>query len=76
MPNHNLQRDRRQTRTMERGAIFEMLCAIDLSSFRITLVLLRTRRREEGSRVKEGVRRRVRESRQKEASDAADASAN
>jgi hypothetical protein len=39
----------------------------------ITLVLFRTRRRDECSRLKEGVRRRVRKSRQKEAAGAADA---
>ena len=41
----------------------------------MTLVLFRTRRRDECSRLKEGVRRRVRKSRQKEAADAADADA-
>src|SRR6185312_12865970 len=40
---------------------------------RITLVLFRTRRRDECARLKEGVRRRVRKSRQKEAAGAADA---
>ena len=40
---------------------------------RMTLVLFRTRRRDECSRLKEGVRRRVRKSRQKEAAGAADA---
>src|SRR6266700_281506 len=40
---------------------------------RITLVLFRTRRRDKCSRLKEGVRRRVRKSRQKEAAGAADA---
>ena len=40
---------------------------------RVTLVLFRTRRRDECSRLKEGVRRRVRKSRQKEAAGAADA---
>ena len=39
----------------------------------MTLVLFRTRRRDECSRLKEGVRRRVRKSRQKEAAGAADA---
>ena len=39
----------------------------------LTLVLFRTRRRDECSRLKEGVRRRVRKSRQKEAAGAADA---
>ena len=39
----------------------------------MTLVLFRTRRRVECSRLKEGVRRRVRKSRQKEAAGAADA---
>ena len=39
----------------------------------MTLVLFRTRRRDECSRQKEGVRRRVRKSRQKEAAGAADA---
>jgi hypothetical protein len=42
-------------------------------SGRITLVLFRTRRRDECSRLKESVRRRVRKSRQKEAAGAADA---
>ena len=41
--------------------------------YRVTLVLFRTRRRDECSRLKEGVRRRVRKSRQKEAAGAADA---
>ena len=36
-------------------------------------MLFRTRRRDERSRLKEGVRRRVRKSRQKEAAGAADA---
>ncbi|PYV68714.1 MAG: hypothetical protein DMG97_24020 [Acidobacteria bacterium] len=40
---------------------------------RITLVLFRRRPRDECSRLKEGVRRRVRKSRQKEAAGAADA---
>ena len=40
---------------------------------RLTLVLFRTRRRDERSRLKEGVRRRVRKSRQKEATGATDA---
>jgi len=40
---------------------------------RMTLVLFRTRRRDECSRLKEGVRRRVRKSRQKEAAGAAGA---
>ena len=40
---------------------------------RVTLVLFRTRRRDECSRLKEGERRRVRKSRQKEAAGAADA---
>jgi hypothetical protein len=39
----------------------------------MTLVLFRTRRRDECSRLKEGVRRRVRKSCQKEAAGAADA---
>src|SRR5215469_14136983 len=39
----------------------------------LTLVLFRTRRRDECSRLKEGLRRRVRKSRQKEAAGAADA---
>jgi hypothetical protein len=39
----------------------------------ITLVLFRTRRLDECSRLKESVRRRVRKSRQKEAAGAADA---
>jgi hypothetical protein len=39
----------------------------------MTLVLFRTRRRDECSRLKEGERRRVRKSRQKEAAGAADA---
>ena len=42
-------------------------------SSQMTLVLFRTRRRDECSRLKEGVRRRVRKSRQKEAAGAADA---
>jgi len=42
-------------------------------NWRVTLVLFRTRRRDECSRQKEGVRRRVRKSRQKEAAGAADA---
>jgi hypothetical protein len=42
-------------------------------SGRITLVLFRMRRLDECSRLKEGVRRRVRKSRQKEAAGAADA---
>ena len=37
---------------------------------RITLVLFRTRRRDEYSKLQEGVRRRVRKSRQKEAAGA------
>jgi hypothetical protein len=41
----------------------------------MTLVLFRTRRRDECSRLKAGVRRRVRKSRQKEAAGAADADA-
>ena len=40
---------------------------------RVTLVLFRTRHRDECSRLKESVRRRVRKSRQKEAAGAADA---
>src|SRR5947208_13528846 len=40
---------------------------------RMTLVLFRTRRRDECTRLREGVRRRVRKSRQKEAAGAADA---
>ena len=40
---------------------------------RVTLVLFRTRRRDECSRLKESVRRRVRKSRQKEAAGAVDA---
>src|ERR1700739_3534257 len=40
---------------------------------RMTLVLFRTRRRNECARLKESVRRRVRKSRQKEAAGAADA---
>jgi hypothetical protein len=40
---------------------------------RVTLVLFRTRRRDQCSRLKEGERRRVRKSRQKEAAGAADA---
>jgi len=40
---------------------------------RVTLVLSRTRRRDECAMLKEGVRRRVRKSRQKEAGGAADA---
>jgi hypothetical protein len=40
---------------------------------RVTLVLFRTRRRDGCSRLKEGLRRRVRKSRQKEAAGAADA---
>jgi hypothetical protein len=39
----------------------------------VTLVLFRTRRRDECSRLREGVRRRVRKSRQKEAAGAAGA---
>ena len=39
----------------------------------MTLVLFRMRRRDEYSRVKKGVRRRVRKSRKKEAAGAADA---
>jgi hypothetical protein len=39
----------------------------------MTLVLFRTRRRDECLRLKESVRRRVRKSRQKEAAGAADA---
>ena len=39
----------------------------------MTLVLFRMRRRAEGSTLKEGVRRRVRKSRQKEAAGVADA---
>ena len=39
----------------------------------MTLVLFRTRRRDEYLRMEEGVRRRVRKSRQKEAAGAADA---
>jgi hypothetical protein len=40
---------------------------------RMTLVLFRTRRRDEWSRLREGARRRVRKSRQKEAAGVADA---
>jgi hypothetical protein len=40
---------------------------------RVTLVLFRRRRRDACSRLREGVRRRVRKSRQKEAAGAADA---
>ena len=47
--------------------------ALELRLAWITLVLFRTRRRDECSRLKEGVRRRVRKSRQKEAAGAADA---
>ena len=47
------------------------VCSVGCS--RVTLVLFRTRRRVESSRLKEGVRRRVRKSRQKEAAGAADA---
>ncbi len=43
------------------------------TSERITLVLFRTRRRDECARLKESARRRVRKSRQKEAAGAADA---
>jgi len=43
------------------------------STWRMTLVLFRTRRRDECARLKESVRRRVRKSRQKEAAGAADA---
>ncbi len=46
---------------------------IDRSHSRMTLVLFRTRRRDERLSLKEGVRRRVRKSRQKEAIRAADA---
>ena len=44
-----------------------------LDSGRVTLVLFRTRRWDECSRLKEGVRGRVRKSRQKEAAGAAGA---
>src|SRR5215469_13748494 len=44
-----------------------------LGSAWVTLVLFRTRRRDECSRLKEGLRRRVRKSRQKEDDGAADA---
>ena len=47
--------------------------ASEVPEERMTLVLFRTRRRDECSRLKEGVRRRVRKSRQKEAAGAADA---
>jgi hypothetical protein len=47
--------------------------ALAADTERITLVLFRTRRRDECSRLREGVRRRVRKSRQKEAAGAADA---
>ncbi len=50
-----------------------MRLAADNDCERMTLVLFRTRRRDECSRLKEGVRRRVRKSRQKEAAGAADA---
>ena len=46
---------------------------IDRSNSCMTLVLFRTRRRDECSRLKESVRRRVRKSRQKEAAGAVDA---
>ena len=51
----------------------ELLSRDFWSSSRMTLVLFRTRRRDECSRLKKGVRRRVRKSRQKEAAGAADA---
>jgi len=46
---------------------------VGAKTWRLTLVLFRTRRWDECSRLKEGVWRRVRKSRQKEAAGAVDA---
>ena len=51
----------------------EITLAMAADCGRVTLVLFRTRRRDECSRLKESVRRRVRKSRQKEAAGAVDA---
>ena len=50
-----------------------MFAMSNFSCARVTLALFRTRRRDECSSLKEGMRRRVRKSRQKEAAGAADA---